>query len=596
MPDIKSPPLPGDKIPFSWFTWFKKVKDAIVLSFSREGDTFIGAARIRGDFANADHTQRVLFENSYPDNTFVGAVPVDSSVASGFLAYGSSDIANANFAEFIQAGPDTIISASKQGTASYGGIYLWTSDTIQFSIAANGNLSAFGKRYYADYSNATITDRHSFVTTATDSPTSLQVLPNGTSNTSAINVFNNSDPTNAGYGGFMSAGGSVVITAGVTGSGSYQNMLFSVGGGTKLSIDTDGKIGINTTPATARLKVAQADGTFTLLLSGSTKGVRVHHSSAVSAIEGVDSTGTGSYQPLYVGGSTLDFSISGTSKATLDATGKMTFTNDAYVGSNVIYHAGNLPSLGGKLKSQIYDTSGASGSWTWPSGVDSCWVTLVGAGGGGAGNRNGVAVGACSGGGAGETLLRVPYPRNGVATTSYSVGTAGSGGAGSTGTNGNAGTAGGDTTFGSTLVAKGGGAGAYNSGSATGGTGGGSRQVADASNSVGSNAVIEGLTSESGSNGGGASNTTSGKAGGKCEQFSGGTGGTGNGGGGGGGASYFAAGANGANATAGTAATPTAATKGAGGGGGGANSSGAATAGGTGGAGGPGYILIEWIE
>lgn len=275
-----------------------------------------------------------------------------------------------------------------------------------------------------------------------------------------------------------------------------------------------------------------------------------------------------------------------------DATDTITFTNDAYVGSNVIYHAGNF--VGAKLKSELLATPGTS-TWTWPTGVDLVWVTLVGGGGGGAGARNGLAVGAQGGGGAGETLYRYPVLRLGATTKSYTVGSGGAGGAGSTGTTGNSGGNGTATYFG-TLKADYGYFGEYSGTSSKGGKGGGRLQpVVTSGGVVGADAVVEGLTTISGGNGGGGLAASPGLTGGGCEANIGGFPGNGNGCGGGGGSCFLSIGGTGADATNGTAAKPATPGYGAGGGGGGANTSGAATAGGTGGDGGSGCIIIEWI-
>jgi hypothetical protein len=57
-----------------------------------------------------------------------------------------------------------------------------------------------------------------------------------------------------------------------------------------------------------------------LLVNGATKGVRIYATSTNGAIEGVDNTGAINYQPLVVGGSSLNLALSGTTKATLDST------------------------------------------------------------------------------------------------------------------------------------------------------------------------------------------------------------------------------------------------------------------------------------
>lgn len=60
---------------------------------------------------------------------------------------------------------------------------------------------------------------------------------------------------------------------------------------------------------------------YALLIKGATKGIRFYSNTGGSIIEGVDNTGTGSFQPLYFGGSSVLFTISGGLAATYSATG-----------------------------------------------------------------------------------------------------------------------------------------------------------------------------------------------------------------------------------------------------------------------------------
>ena len=70
-----------------------------------------------------------------------------------------------------------------------------------------------------------------------------------------------------------------------------------------------------------QLQLAGTDGTTALLISGATKGVRTFSNSTATSIEGVDNTGVGSYQPLYIGGSSLNFLISNVTKGGVDSSG-----------------------------------------------------------------------------------------------------------------------------------------------------------------------------------------------------------------------------------------------------------------------------------
>jgi hypothetical protein len=102
----------------------------------------------------------------------------------------------------------------------------------------------------------------------------------------------------------------------------------------------------------------------------------------------------------------------------------------------------------------------ASGTWVKPPGAKMLDILLIGGGGGGGSGRRGAAGTARLGGSGGAagtvTLVRLPASLF-SSTETVTVGAGGPGGNAQTvdDTNGNAGTAGGDTTFGSTIAAKG---------------------------------------------------------------------------------------------------------------------------------------------
>lgn len=112
-------------------------------------------------------------------------------------------------------------------------------------------------------------------------------------------------------------------------------------------------------------------------------------------------------------------------------------------------------------------TSG-SGNFTWPTGVNVAYITMIAGGGGGGGNSSSAGVQAGSGG-AGEFLLRYPIYRNGVSTSAYVVGTGGTGGT-TAPTNGSTGIA---STFSSLIVLPGSGGVASTGTASNGGAGGG---------------------------------------------------------------------------------------------------------------------------
>ena len=113
-----------------------------------------------------------------------------------------------------------------------------------------------------------------------------------------------------------------IVGAGTAGS----TQAISFNGSTPvdtLVTTSGGNVGIGTNAPVGKLQVSGANDSRVALINGATKGVRFNIGSSGSSIEGVDNTGAGSFQPLTIGGSTVNFSISGSDKAYLDSSGNL---------------------------------------------------------------------------------------------------------------------------------------------------------------------------------------------------------------------------------------------------------------------------------
>jgi hypothetical protein len=135
------------------------------------------------------------------------------------------------------------------------------------SLSDSGNLTftGTGNRITGDFSNGTQANRVAFQTSTANSATAITVIPNGTSVQSSINLFNNSNPTNASLLNMLTNATDARISSTITGTGTYLPMSFFTGGSERARIDTSGRFLIGTTSsitlANGQVSYVQTAGT-----------------------------------------------------------------------------------------------------------------------------------------------------------------------------------------------------------------------------------------------------------------------------------------------------------------------------------------------
>ena len=133
-----------------------------------------------------------------------------------------------------------------------GSLGVATNSTGRLFIDASGNveIAGTGKRILGDFANATLANRLSFQSSGANLSTVVQAIPNGTATSGQFRAFNNSDPDNAGSARLVVSTTGIGLESVTSGTGSHLPINLSTGGSARLTILTDGKIGIGGTPST----------------------------------------------------------------------------------------------------------------------------------------------------------------------------------------------------------------------------------------------------------------------------------------------------------------------------------------------------------
>ncbi len=136
-------------------------------------------------------------------------------------------------------------------------VYDGTNDSVLFSIdSTTGNASLanlFGdlvfagesQRIMGDLSNATISNRLLFQTTTPGGATILGALPAAGGNSSALQLFNNSDGANSSFASIAIGATGLDIGSRNIGTGTALPMTFTTGGAVSLTLGVGGNLSFN---------------------------------------------------------------------------------------------------------------------------------------------------------------------------------------------------------------------------------------------------------------------------------------------------------------------------------------------------------------
>jgi hypothetical protein len=247
---------------------------------------------------------------------------------------GRSSAGAGDVEELDAATARTVMSVQPTASPAFTGAATFanTGDVVPLTVTNAGTANSFVVNDASGDTSPFVIDASGNVGVGTASPsTALDV---------AGTIRSGSGSTDPGTGAVMY----------FVGSGSFQTVIagaaFAVHTGNnndrtqKLFISSTG-----TATFAGQVRVNTADSATALLVNGATKGVRFATSSTATAIEGVDSTGLGSYQPLIINGSTVTIqSNGGTSAITVSTSQTATFAGQVLVTAGSVSACSVAPS------------------------------------------------------------------------------------------------------------------------------------------------------------------------------------------------------------------------------------------------------------
>ena len=156
-----------------------------------------------------------------------------------------------DYTAYFDAGPGTLTIGAYVGNdrefVANLNMVTWGNATVRTTIGNTGitttgniTIGTVGSRIFGEFSNSTQLNRVAFQSSVTNGDTTLTVLPNGTSQSSAINLFSNSDPTNSSTLTLQSLSSEVRIGSGGYGSGADVPVSIRVGAIERVKIETNG--------------------------------------------------------------------------------------------------------------------------------------------------------------------------------------------------------------------------------------------------------------------------------------------------------------------------------------------------------------------
>jgi hypothetical protein len=159
---------------------------------------------------------------------------------------------------------------------------------ISIDSSQNVNFSGTAQRITGDFSNATLANRVAFQTSTVNGATTVNVIPNGTSQISSLVLNSTSTVADASTAQLVVTDTEGSFRSNRNGTGSYLPMTFYTGGSERMRLDTSGNLQFNSGYGS----VATVYGCRAWVNFNGTGTVAIRNSGNVSSIT---DNGTGNY-------------------------------------------------------------------------------------------------------------------------------------------------------------------------------------------------------------------------------------------------------------------------------------------------------------
>jgi hypothetical protein len=271
---------------------------------------------------------------------------------------------------------NTVAAADFQGAVS------------SLSNAGNLTFSSTGQRILGDFGNSTVSNRIYLQTTITNDNTAVGVIPNGTAAISALNLVNNSDPTNSSFLQVGARAAEVSIRSSIFGTGTYLPLTMYTNNAERLRIDTSGNVAISRTTAigtNCRLNVQLAGTSASGYTAATNAGIAMDCGTGTNGVVnlvgggelGIYRTNTSGAYDVGIGFGTnadriLRFDTAGSERMRIDSSGNVGIgTSSPSARLNVVGGGTNALIVAGGSGSTIRNTASAGSSWFVGTNADS---------------------------------------------------------------------------------------------------------------------------------------------------------------------------------------------------------------------------------